>query len=263
MLSRWTIFSAALGVALSATTAFAGLGVQSGVYKSDQSSRLKLFIKEEKSTYASIQYAMLTAADGRHTGLFKIDPVDGAIFQLTRLYVSDQSILTSLPLSRASFAAQLMTDAKGDTNLMLTATSAGVQSGCPSSLRFKLDADEKQAWTSLMTMNASRLRINRDAQIDMVMQNRGPLREYAVTLTGADDLRASWSGNYLVTEQISGIGLMRKRQLDSLNASGFSLSRNVETVLVPMRSDSGRPSVRFVRMAGGDSQCMSPSSTIK
>lgn len=262
MSARLTALS--LLATLVASHAMASSGVPSGIFRGEHGEKQTLIIKEVSSARSSTSYAMLSlGGNDRQTGLFKIEPVDESTLQLTRLYISSQSILTTSPDSQPSFSAQLATDKNGDSVMVLTATPTGRSSGCPTSLRFNVDRSARQSWSSFSKFDASRLRINRDSELDMLMGKSGPVKEYSVTLTGADDLRADWAGQYLVTEQIDGIGLMRRRQLDSTSPSGFSLSRGIDSVLVPMTSDSGRPSLRFVRMGAGDNSCLSQSSTIK
>jgi hypothetical protein len=257
-----------LGLAAAAFTAQKAsaqdLEIPTGVYKGETNEKQKLFVKGDKTASGIEYFAMLSLGGDRQTGLFKIDTTVEGIVQLVRLYVNDKGILTSAPHNQPSFGAMMAINNDGKAMLILTATPTGRSSGCPESIRLKWDSDPDQlAWTHLLGFNAMKLRINKDSEIDMIMQSRGGLREYNVTLTGADDLKSSWAGSYKVTEWVPGIGLMRKRDFSSLSVSGTVIGRNVETVLVPMRSSSGKPALRFVRMQANDSSCVSPSSTIK
>ncbi len=232
-------------------------GITEGTYRAENSD-VRVIIKKELSRYAVNFYALMTVGSAK-TALFKVDPVDGATLAFTQISMGAQHVLKTNDQSQPSYAAQTI-NFDGPV-LVLTATNHGASSGCPQSLRLKLDKGADDKWVSLADIQVQKLKVNKDAEIDLVMTYTGPMREYALNIVGGDDFRRSWSGNYLVREQIAGIGLMRKRQLDSMQASGFALSRHSDAVLVAMRSSSKKPVLRFVQLQSNS--CLGSSSNIK
>lgn len=233
-------------------------GIVEGTYRAENSD-IKVIIKKEVSRYAVNFYALMIA--GKKASLFKVDSIDGSTLAFTQYYMGEQQILKTNNESQPSYAVQpIFMDGY---SLALSATQYGSNSGCPQSLRLKLDSDADEKWVSLADIMVQKLKVNKDAEIDLIMTSAGPMKEFSLTVLGGDDMGSSWSGQYLVREQIAGVGLMRKRQLDSMQTSGFSLTRHSSAVLVAMKSSSKKPVLKLMRMQAGQSACLTSTSNIK
>ncbi len=236
-------------------------GIIEGTYRSQDNSGVTVLIKKELSRYAVNFFAIMNSGNSK-TGLFKVDSVNESTMSLTQINMGSQNIIKTNDESQPSYSAQFV-NVKGQSMLVLTATSTGQANGCPQSLRLSLDTNSDEKWVSLSDITAQSLKINKDTQIDLILTGNGPLKEFSLNLIGGDDLGASWSGQYLVREQIAGVGLMRKRQLDSMQASGFSLSRHSVGTLISMKSKSNKPVIKLVQLQPGQTNCLSSSSNIK
>jgi hypothetical protein len=236
-------------------------GIIEGTYRSQDNSGVTVLIKKELSRYAVNFYAIMNSGNSK-TGIFKVDAINESTMAFTQINMGAQNIIKTNDESQPSYSAQFVY-MKDQSMLVLTATSTGQSNGCPQSLRLSLDANSNEKWVSLSDITAQSLKINRDAQIDLILTGNGPLKEFSLNIVGGDDLGTSWSGQYLVREQIAGVGLMRKRQLDSMQASGFSLSRYSVGTLISMKSKSNKPVIKLVQLQPGQTNCLSNSSNIK
>lgn len=232
--------------------------ILSGTYKGKDDSRYTMYVKTESSEQGASQYALLTFNDSSRSvrgGLFRIEQIDSSSLSFVKIGVVSSGILSATNDYQPAFSGSIVPTVKGPS-LMLMSTGVGNSLGCAQSIQFEIDKTIDASWVSISSLQTSRLRVNRDYEIDLSLNESMPLREFNLGLYGGDDTRFLSEGQYLVREQIAGIGLARKKQLNSLVETGFTIDRNPNLTMISLKSSSGKPRLFFMESMTVN-QCLS------